>query len=135
MRLRLQGDDALDVLHLEIVGLRMVCRGKLLDDGSFGKGHVILVGGYDFVGILLGGLLDHLEEGRLLLLAVDDERAAEYLVAAMLGVNLCKAEDFAVGQRTAEVLLHLLSGRPRSFSTFFRYAISSGLSAKPSCSL
>ena len=29
----------------------------------------------------------------------------------MLGINLCKAEDLAVGQRTAEVLLHLLQVR------------------------
>ena len=108
VRLSLQRDDTLDVLHLEIVRLRVVCRSELLDDGSFGKGHIVLVGRYDFIGILLGGLLNHLEEGRFLLFSVYDECTAENLVTAVLRVNLGETEDLAVGQRTTQVFLHLL---------------------------
>ncbi|CCX63388.1 putative uncharacterized protein [Bacteroides sp. CAG:598] len=108
VRLGLQGDDALDVLHLEVVGLGVVGGSELLDDWTFGKGHVVLVGRYDFVGVFLCGLLDHLEERGFLLHTVDDERTAEDFVAAMLGVDLGKAEHFGVGQRAAEVLLYLL---------------------------
>ena len=39
----------------------------------------------------------HLEQGRFLFYTVDDERSAENFVAAVLGVDLCKTENFRVG--------------------------------------
>ena len=44
MGLGLQGDNALDVLYPEEVGLGVVCRGKLLDNRTFGKGYIIFIG-------------------------------------------------------------------------------------------
>ncbi len=98
MGLGLQRDDALDVLHLEVVARRLVLRCELLHHGALGEGHIIFIGRQNLVGVLLRGLLDHLEEARLHLLAVDDECPAEDLVAAVLAVDLCEAEDLAVGE-------------------------------------
>ena len=55
MCFRFQGDDTLDVLYLEIVGLGVVCRSKLFDNRTFGKGHIVFVGRDNLVGILLCG--------------------------------------------------------------------------------
>ena len=62
MCFRFQGDDTLDVFYLEIVGLGVVCRSKLFDNRTFGKGHIVFVGRDNLIGILLCGLLYHLEE-------------------------------------------------------------------------
>ena len=48
----LSGDDTLDVFILEIVGLGVVCRSKLFDNRTFGKGHIVFVGRDNLVGIL-----------------------------------------------------------------------------------
>ena len=58
------------------------------------------------MGVLLSGLLDHLEERTLLLLPVYDERATEDLVPAVLAVDLCEAEHLAVGELASQLLLH-----------------------------
>ena len=108
MGLSLEGDHALDVLHLEEVARGLVGRGKLLDDRTLRESHIVLIGRENLVGVLLGGLLDHAEKRRLHLLAVDDELSAEDLVAAVLGVDLGKTEDLAVGERTAVLLLQLV---------------------------
>ena len=108
MGLGLQGDNALDGLHAEPVGCALVGGRELLHHRSLGKGHVVLVGGEDLAAVLLGGLLDHLEEARLALLAVDDKRAAEDLVAAVLGVDLREAKYLRVGERPAVLLLYLV---------------------------
>lgn len=50
-----QGDNTLDVLYLEEVGLGVVCRGKLLDNRTFGKGNIIFIGRYNLVRIFLSG--------------------------------------------------------------------------------
>ena len=50
-------------------------------------------------------LLNHGKERAFHLLAVDDEGAAENLVAAVLRVDLGKAEDFRVGQPASVLLL------------------------------
>ena len=105
MGLGLQRDHALDVLHLEPVARRLVLRCELLHHRALCEGHVVLIGGENLVGVLLRRLLDHLEEARLHLLAVDDEGAAEDLVSAVLGVDLCEAEDLRVGQPPAVLLL------------------------------
>ncbi len=84
----------------------MVSRGELFHNRTFGEGHIVLIGGYDMVGIFLCRLLDHGEERRGHLFTVYHERTAEYLVAAMFGVNLGKPEHFGVGQLTSELLLH-----------------------------
>jgi len=62
MCFRFEGDDTLDVFYLEIVGLGVVCRSKLFDNRTFGKGYIVFVGRDNLVGILLGGLLYHLEK-------------------------------------------------------------------------
>ena len=93
MGLGLQRDDTLDLLHLEPVGSRLIPGRKLLDDRTLGESHIIFIGRENLVGIFLRGLLDHGKERRLHLLAVDDERAAEDLVATVLRVDLGKAED------------------------------------------
>ena len=92
-----QGDNTLDVLYLEEVGLGVVCRGKLLDNRTFGKGNIIFIGRYNLVRIFLSGLFNHLEEGRFLLHSVDDKCAAENFVTAVLGVDLRKTEYLGVG--------------------------------------
>ena len=51
--------------------------------------------------MFLGGLFYHGKERRLHFLAVNDECAAENLMTTVLGVYLCKAEDFAVGERAS----------------------------------
>ena len=58
------------------------------------------------VRVLGRGLLDERKERRGHFLAVDDEGAAEYLVATVLGVDLREAEDFAIGQPAPQLLLH-----------------------------
>ena len=60
------------------------------------------------MGVFLRRFLDHGEEARLFFLAVDDEGAAENLVPAVLGVDLCEAENLAVGERTVQFFLHFV---------------------------
>ena len=84
----------------------MVLRSKLLDARAFGKRHVILVGRDYLVRIFLRGFLNHREERGGHFLAVDDERAAENFVAAVLGVDLREAKHLGVGEFPPELLLH-----------------------------
>ena len=58
--------------------------------------------------MLLGGLLDECEEAGGALLTVDDKRAAEDLVTAVLRVDLCEAEDLGVSQRPSVLLFYLM---------------------------
>ena len=104
----LEADDTLDILYDEIVAGGVVCGRKLFYDRPFGKSYVVLVGGNDVVGILLRGLLDHGKEAAGHFLSVDDERAAENLVATMLAVDLCKAKDLRVCQLAAELSFDLV---------------------------
>ena len=108
MCLGLERDHALYVLNLEEVACRLILGCKLLHDGSLSERHVVLVSRENLVRVLVGGLLDHLEERALHLLTVDDERAAEDLMTAVLRVDLCETKDLAVGQRTAYLLLHIV---------------------------
>ena len=105
MGFSLQGDDTLDVLHLEEIAGSLVSRSKLLDDRTLRESHIVLVGRENLVRVLIGGLLDHAEKRRLHLLAVDDKLSAENLVTAVLRVDLCKTEDFTVGERASILLL------------------------------
>ncbi len=104
--LRLDGDYALDVLHGKPVARGMVLRRKLLHHRTLGKGHIVLVCRYDVVRILFRRLLDKGEERGRHFLSVNDKRAAEYLVAAVLRVYLSEAEDLAVGELAPELVLH-----------------------------
>ena len=108
MGLGLQRDDALDGLHLEEVGRGLVLGSELLHDGALGKGHIIFVSGKYLTRMILRRLLDEGEEARRTLLAVDDERTAEDLVAAVLRIDLRKAKDLTVGERTSVLLLNLM---------------------------
>ena len=106
MRFGLDGDDALDVLHAEVAGGGVVGGCELFHHGTFGKGHVVLVGRDDVVRVLLRCLFYHGEERRGHLLSVDDEGATEDFVAAVFGVDLGKAEHLAVGELSSELLFH-----------------------------
>ena len=106
MRLGLDADDALDGLHAEPVAGRVVGGCELLHDGSFGEGHIIFICGDDLVRVLLRCALDHLEKAAGHLLAVDDEGAAEDLVAAVFAVDLCEAEDLGVRELAAQLPFH-----------------------------
>ena len=85
----------------------MVGRSKLLDNRSLSKGHIVLVCRDNLATMCLSGVLDQLEEARLHLLAVDNEGTTKYLVATMLGVDLCETKHLRVGQWTATVFLNL----------------------------
>ena len=80
----------------------------MLDDRALREGHIVLVRAQYLVGILFCRLLNHVEKRRFHLLSVDDEHAAEYLVAAVLRVNLGEAEYLGVGQRPSQLLLYLV---------------------------
>jgi len=58
--------------------------------------------------VLLAGLLYHLEQRTLLLLAVYDEYAVEDLVAAVLAVNLGESEHLTVCKAAAKLLAKAL---------------------------
>ena len=108
MCLRLQRDNALHLLHLIVVGLGMGGRRKEFHLGTLAERHVVLVGREYAVGVLLSGLLDHLEQAALLLFTVDDEGSAENLVTAVLAVDLCETEYLGVCQGTAQLALYLV---------------------------
>ena len=108
MSFSLQRDDRLDVFRLEIVAGAMVLWCKLLYNRTLSKCHIILISRDNLIRILLRCLLNHLEQTALFLLAIDDESATEYLVAAMLGVNLCKAEHLRVSKLTSQLAFHLV---------------------------
>ena len=58
--------------------------------------------------ILLCRFLNHLKQRRLHFLPVDDERAAENLMTAMLGVDLRKTEYLRIRQLTPQLAFHLM---------------------------
>ncbi len=106
--LGLDGDDALEILHLEVVGAVVRGRRELLGHGALQKGAVVLVGRSHPIGVALGGPFDELEKSVGHRLAVDDELAVENLVAAVLRIDLREAEHLAVGERTPHLLAHAL---------------------------
>ena len=79
---------------------------KLFHHGALCKSHIVLVGREDTVGILLSGLLDHLEERALLLLAINDECASKDFMPAMLTIDLCESKHLAIGELSSQLLLH-----------------------------
>ena len=108
MRLSFQRDDALYFLHAEVVACGLILRRKLLDDRSLSESHVVLICRQNLAGVLGSGLLYHCEERTLHLLAVDDKRSAEYLVSAVLRVNLSEAENLRVRERPSVLFLYLV---------------------------
>ena len=108
MCLCLQGDDTLHLLDVIEVRSSVVGRRELLYLRTLAEGHIVLVCRQYLVWILLCCLLDHLEQRRLHFLAVDDEGTAEYLMAAVLRVYLCEAEELRVSQRTSQLLCHIV---------------------------
>ena len=103
-----QRDYTLNGLHAEPVACALILGCKLLHNRALRKGNVVLVSRKYLAGILFCGLLNQCKETRLALLAVDNERSAEDFVAAMLGVDLGKAENFRVGKRAAVCFLDLV---------------------------
>ena len=108
MRFGLERNHRLDIVNVKETGRIGLRRRELFYHRPFDKGHVVLVGRYELVGILGRGLLDQLEKGTFLLYPIDDEHAVENLVAAMLGIDLGEAEHLAVGERTADLGAKLL---------------------------
>ena len=100
------GDDAFNVANDEIVGSVVTCRGKLFHHWAFCESHVVFIGREDAMGIFFCGALDHSKERRGLFFAIDDERTTEDFVSAVLRIELCKAEDFAIGEFSAELLFY-----------------------------
>ena len=101
----LQGDNTLDILHLEIIACTLILWSKLLNHRALCKSNIIFVCRENFVRILLRGFLNHGKEWTLHFLTIDNECATENLVTAMLRVDLCKAENLWVSQRTTILLL------------------------------
>ena len=85
----------------------MCLRSELLYYRSLRECHIIFIGRNNVVWVLLGGLLNHLEQGRLFLFTVDDEGSTENLMTTVLRVNLGETEDLRVGQFPSQVFLHL----------------------------
>ena len=83
-------------LHLlEAVGVVRRRREHLRGETLHNRG-VVLVGDERALSVLLVGVLDHPEEGVLLLLPVDDELGTEDFVAAVLGVDLSEHHELRV---------------------------------------
>ena len=102
VRLGLERQHGLDVFRLELTGLVAALGRKLHCHRAFDERHIVLVGRHQIVGVGLRRALDQFEERAFLLLAVNHKHAAENLVAAVLRVDLRKAEHFAVGQLAAQ---------------------------------
>ncbi len=81
-----------------------MCGIELGHGGAFDKSHIVLVCRDKLAGIDLRGLLYKFEKRQGFLLAVDDERTIEYLVTAVLAVDLREAEHLTVSERTAQTL-------------------------------
>src|SRR5690606_36140835 len=77
-------------------------RGELFDDGSLYEGHVVAIGGHQFVGVCRRCLANELKKREVLSVPIDNKCSVENLMAAVLGVHLGKAEHLAVGKLTAE---------------------------------
>ena len=71
-------------------------RAEYLGCEAFHDRRVVLVGDERALPVLLVGVLDHPEEGILLLLPVDDELRAKDLVAAVFGIHLTEHHEFRV---------------------------------------
>ena len=108
VRLGLERDDGLYVFDFKKVGLLRIHRGKLLDHRAGIESHIVLVGRYQAVGVVLRCLLDELEERALFLLSVDDKHAVEDFVAAVLRVYLRETEHLAVGELAADFTAQLV---------------------------
>ena len=108
MCLGLERDDGVYLTHLKLAGGFGTLGGELLDTGTFDKGHIVLVGRHQTVGVVLRGLFDELEQRHGHFLAVDDKSAIKYLVAAVLAVDLREAEHLTVGQRAPQTARQLL---------------------------
>ena len=79
-----QRDNALDVLHLKIIGFRLVFGCELLHHRPLCKGNIVFISRENVAWVFGRGALNHGKERRFFLFAVDNKRSAEYLVAAML---------------------------------------------------
>ncbi len=108
VRLGLDADDAFDVAYHEVVAGAVVGGSELFHHWTFSERHVVLVCRDYLVRVFLGSLLYHLEETALLLFSVYDECAAEYLVPAVLAVDLRETEHFGIGELASQLLLHVV---------------------------
>ena len=108
MGLRLERKHRLHLFGTEKVGTSRITRGKDLHLRTAIESHIILVSRNQIIGVLLGGLLDHLEERTPFLLAINHKGTTKDLVSAVLRIDLRKAKELAIGQRSSHLLSHLL---------------------------
>ena len=108
MCFRLQRYHGLDFLCLVEIRFLTTCRGELLDYRAIIEGYVIFICRNQLVRILGRSLLNQAEERAFLLLAIDNKRTTENLVAAMLGIDLRETEHLAIRQLTPQLLAHFL---------------------------
>ena len=108
MSFSLQRDNTLNVLHTEEVGRALVFRSKLLYFGTFCEGYIVFVSRQNLAWIFLCCFLYKVEKTAFHHLSVDDELAAEYLVATVFRVYLCKTKHLRVGQWAVVLLFYLM---------------------------
>ena len=108
VRFCLDRDYTLDVANDKVVGSVVTCRRKLFHHRTFCESDIVFISREDAMGILLCSAFDHGEEGRRLLLAVDDERTTEDFVTTVFGIELCEAKDFTVGEFSVELLFYTM---------------------------
>src|SRR5690606_34193176 len=93
-----------DVHVFLMVGIVAAIRIREETTGFVANDHrrVVFISRQNVVVVALVGVLDHLEQGLVLLFAVDGPAGVEDLVAAVLGVGLREHHQFHVGRVTAQ---------------------------------
>ena len=101
-------------------------------DSALHHGGVVLVGAKDVGVVELVGVLDHLEQGLVLLHAVDGPFGTEHLVAAVFRVGLRKHVEFHVGRialELGEVLHEVVDFVRRKRKAHFLVGLHEGVTA------
>ena len=101
-------------------------------DSALHHGGVVLVGAKDVGVVELVGVLDHLEQGLVLLHAVDGPFGTEHLVAAVFRVGLSEHVEFHVGRvalELGEVLHEVVDFVGREREAHFLVGLHEGVAA------
>ena len=107
MGLGLDRDNALEILNRKVIRHIVTLGCELLNNRTLQECAVVLVSRRNAIGVSLCCMLDQVEQRRRFLLAIDHERTAEDLVAAVLRIHLRETEHLAVGQRATHLLAYL----------------------------